>query len=127
MRGHDSSCSIGTGAAFGCRQGDLSAGSLQQRFALALESEAPDLFLELAELMPSAQQRSALLEAAQQAGWRAAGMKPLSTQVQTVSQQSLSSFISLTPRAQCTMATRTYPGELRVLKGSELDDRQRQM
>ena len=67
--------------------------------------------------MPSAQQRSALLEAAQQAGWRAAGMKPLSTQVQTVSKESPTGFIPLTPQAQCAMATRTYPGELRVLRG----------
>lgn len=58
---------------------------MQQRFALALESEAPDLFLELAELMPSAQQRMALLEAAQQAGWRIAGnTQPLSSQVRRV-------------------------------------------
>ena len=93
---------------------------------LALESEAPDLFLELAELMPSAQQRSALLEAAQQAGWRAASTKPLSTQVQAVSRQSPTSFIPLTPQAQCAMASRRDPGELRVLKGSGLADRQRQ-
>lgn len=76
--------------------------------------------------MPSAQQRLALLEAAQQAGWRAASMKPLSTQVQTVSRQPPTSFIPLTPQAQCTMASIRNPGELRVLKGSGLDDRQRQ-
>lgn len=54
-----------------CRQGDLSAGALQQRFALALDAEAPGMFLELAQLLPSAQQRSDLLAAAQQAGWAA--------------------------------------------------------
>ncbi len=52
-----------------CRQGDLSANALQQRFALALDTEAQGMFLELAELLPSPEQRSQLLQAAQQAGW----------------------------------------------------------
>ncbi len=55
-----------------CRQGELPASALQQRFALALDAEAPGMFLELAELLPSPEQRSELLQAAQQAGWTAA-------------------------------------------------------
>ena len=49
----------------------MSAGALQQRFALALNAEAPGMFLELAELLPSPEKRAQLLQAAQQAGWAA--------------------------------------------------------
>lgn len=52
-----------------CRQGDLSAEALQQRFALAFKGQAPELFVELAQLLPSQQQRSQLLGAAAAAGW----------------------------------------------------------
>ena len=52
-----------------CRQGELSADALQQRFALSLDAEAPGMFLELADLLTSQEQRSELLLAAQQAGW----------------------------------------------------------
>lgn len=47
----------------------MSAESLQQQFALAFQGQAPSLFLELAELLPSDKQRAALLAAAAQAGW----------------------------------------------------------
>ena len=49
----------------------MSADALQQRFALSLDAEAPEMFLELAQLLPSQEQRSQLLRAAQQAGWTA--------------------------------------------------------
>ncbi len=52
-----------------CRQGEVSAEALQQQFALAFQSQAPSLFLELAELLPSPQQRAQLLSAASRAGW----------------------------------------------------------
>ena len=53
-----------------CRQGDTSADALQQQFALAFQGEAArELYLELAELLPSAEQRSQLLRAAEAAGW----------------------------------------------------------
>ena len=52
-----------------CRQGEVSAEALQQQFALAFQSQAPSLFLELAELLPSPQQRTQLLTAASRAGW----------------------------------------------------------
>lgn len=52
-----------------CRQGEVSADVLQQQFALAFKSLAPDLFLELAELLPSPHQRAQLLSAASRAGW----------------------------------------------------------
>ena len=52
------------------RQGEASADALQQQFALAFQGgSARELFLELAELLPSAEQRSQLLRAAEAAGW----------------------------------------------------------
>jgi len=51
------------------RQGDVSAELLQQQFALAFQSQAPALFLELADILPSEKQRSELLQAATKAGW----------------------------------------------------------
>jgi hypothetical protein len=55
-----------------CRQGDLSAATLQQHFALALDDKAPAMFLDLAQLLSSEKQRLELLRAAQRAGWAAA-------------------------------------------------------
>ncbi len=52
-----------------CRQGEVSAEALQQQFALAFQSQASSLFLELAELLPSPQQRAQLLSAASRAEW----------------------------------------------------------
>lgn len=52
-----------------CRQGEVSAEALQQQFALAFQSQAPSLFLELAELLPSPHQRAQLITAASRAGW----------------------------------------------------------
>ena len=52
------------------RQGDTSADALQQQFALAFKGEvARELFLELAEVLPSTEERSQLLRAAAAAGW----------------------------------------------------------
>jgi hypothetical protein len=51
------------------RQGDMSAEALQQRFALAFKGEARQLFLDLAQLLPSQEQRTQLLSAAAAAGW----------------------------------------------------------
>ena len=47
----------------------MSAEALQQQFALAFQSQASSYFLELAELLPSPQQRAQLLSAASSAGW----------------------------------------------------------
>ena len=47
----------------------MSADALQQCFALAFKAQAPELFVELAQLVPASQQRSQLLSAAAAAGW----------------------------------------------------------
>lgn len=51
------------------RQGEVSAEALQQQFALAFQSQASTFYLELAELLPSPEQRAQLLSAASRAGW----------------------------------------------------------
>lgn len=47
----------------------MTAEALQQRFALAFKGEARQLFLDLAQLLPSQLQRAQLLSAAAAAGW----------------------------------------------------------